>query len=300
MTRRLGVGDTGCADPELAAGAAVLATRLLDVPGPEPVTRALMVAVAELRIEAGWAAFDAGLCRHALYHYARALELARQAGDAYCQVLALGYAGLASVLHGHPDDGLKQPQCAQVAAWGIPSDDQLAVVVGESGRAAVEATGLADSAIAFALLGEQSAAGRALVKGRDLWPPSRRSVRRPGPCRRAVGDRAGTSGRRRAANRGVATPVGRWQADQQHDVRHRAGHHPRQGGGATRTTPGPRRDHHRDQAEWRANPQAAGAAGAGAGGLGRVRREGAGPHRPQDRNGIGGLSLADWRPRLTP
>ncbi|MGH4014077.1 MAG: helix-turn-helix domain-containing protein [Pseudonocardiaceae bacterium] len=171
MTRRLGVGDTGFADPEMAAGAAALATRLLDVPGPEPVTWALRVAVAELRIEAGWAAYDAGLHRRALYHFTRSLELATEAGDAYLQALALAYAGLVSVEHGHPDDGLKLLQCAQVAAWGIPPDEQRAVVVGECGRAAVEATGLADSATALVLLGEQDAAGRALAQGRDLWTP---------------------------------------------------------------------------------------------------------------------------------
>ncbi|MGH3659834.1 MAG: hypothetical protein ACRDUA_24605, partial [Micromonosporaceae bacterium] len=60
MTRRLAVGDSSFADPEMGAASAALATRLLGVPGPEPVTRALMVAVAELRIEAGWSAFDAG------------------------------------------------------------------------------------------------------------------------------------------------------------------------------------------------------------------------------------------------
>ncbi|HEU0090430.1 MAG TPA: hypothetical protein VFQ77_22685 [Pseudonocardiaceae bacterium] len=60
---------------------------------PDPVARALKVAVAELRIEAGWSAFDAGLHHHALYHFARAVELAWQASDAYCQAIALGYAG---------------------------------------------------------------------------------------------------------------------------------------------------------------------------------------------------------------
>ena len=172
MTRRLGVGDICSADPEMAAAAAAVATRLLDMPGPEPVTQALRIAVAEVRIEAGWAAFDAGLYRPALHHYARALELAKQAGDAYCQAIALGYAGQASVEHGHPDDGLKMLQCAQVAAWGIPSDDQRAVVVGESGKAAVEATMLAGSATALALLGEHADAARALARGRDLWTPT--------------------------------------------------------------------------------------------------------------------------------
>jgi hypothetical protein len=172
MTRRLGVGDTGWVAPEMSAAAAALATRLLDVPGPEPITRALLVAVAELRIEAGWAAFDAGLYRHTLYHYALALELATKAGDAYVQVLALRHAGLASVEHGHPDDGLKMLQTAQVKAWDIPSDDQRAVVVGVSGRAAAEACALQESATALACLGDLDAAVTCLAKGRDLWTPA--------------------------------------------------------------------------------------------------------------------------------
>ncbi len=172
MTRRLAVGDTSSADPEMATTAAALATRLLAVPGPEPVIRALWVAVAELRIEAGWAAFDAGLYCPALHHFARALELARQAGDAYCQAIALSYAGTASIEHGHPDDGLKMLQAAQVAAWRIPPDDQRAVVVGESGKAAVEATLLAETATALSLLGKHNDAAKAVARGRDLWTPT--------------------------------------------------------------------------------------------------------------------------------
>lgn len=172
MTRRLGMGDACCADPQLASSVAALATRLLGVPGSAQVTQAMQVAVAELRLEAAWAAFDAGLYQHALYHFARALELARQAGDAYCQSLALGQAGLASVEHGQPNDGLKMLQCAQVAAWAIPADDRRAVVVGVSGKAAVQAVQLADSALALAVLGEHTEAARALARGRDLWTPT--------------------------------------------------------------------------------------------------------------------------------
>ena len=131
-----------------------------------------MVAVAELRIEAGWSAFDAGLYRHALYHYTRALELAGQAEDAYLQVLALRHAGLVSVEHGHPDDGLKMLQCAQVKAWDIPPDAHRAVLVGVSGRAAAEACALQESATALACLGELETARTTLARGRDLWTPA--------------------------------------------------------------------------------------------------------------------------------
>ncbi|MGH8918856.1 MAG: hypothetical protein ACRD0H_11105, partial [Actinomycetes bacterium] len=172
LTRRLSAGDTHDPDPEVVSAGAGWATRLLDVPGPEPVQRALRAAVAELHIEAGWSAFEAGLYRRALYHYAHTLELATMAGDAYLQATALSYAGLASVEHGHPDDGLKMLQCAQVKAWDIPTDDQRAVVVGELGRAAVEASTLEQSAIALARLGNFPSAATQLAKGRELWTPT--------------------------------------------------------------------------------------------------------------------------------
>ncbi len=55
------------------------------------------------------------------------------------QATVLNAAGLATREHGHPNDGLKMLQFGLVKAWDIPRDEQRAVVVGESGRAAVEA-----------------------------------------------------------------------------------------------------------------------------------------------------------------
>jgi hypothetical protein len=81
-----------------------------------------MAAVAALHVHAGWASSDAGLYDRAMVHYARAMELATEAGDAYLQAHALTLAGFATVEHGHPDDGLKMLQLAQVKSWQIPSD----------------------------------------------------------------------------------------------------------------------------------------------------------------------------------
>ncbi|MGH3885423.1 MAG: hypothetical protein ACRDSZ_02455 [Pseudonocardiaceae bacterium] len=174
LTRRLAeAGNTSISNPAVLSAAAAWATHLLDVPGTGAVTRALLVAVAELHVEAGWSAFDAGLYPRAMYHYARALELATAVGDAYLQATALKYAGLATVEHGHPGDGLKMLQCAQVTAWKIPADDQRAVVVGVSGRAAVEAGAREESATAFARLGDQKAARTQLATARQLWTPTR-------------------------------------------------------------------------------------------------------------------------------
>jgi transcriptional regulator with XRE-family HTH domain len=166
LTHFLGVsGKAHGPDPEVSSAAAASATRLLKVPGAEPIKQALMAAVAELHIHAGWAASDAGLYHRAMIHYARALELATDAGDAYLQAHALTLAGFATVEHGHPDDGLKMQQLAQIKAWQIPSDDPRGV--------AVQAWAKADSATAYAALGDPQAADRELTTARELWHPTR-------------------------------------------------------------------------------------------------------------------------------
>jgi transcriptional regulator with XRE-family HTH domain len=143
LTRSLGEArHTYGSDPQVSSTAAEQATRLLRVPGSEPLKRALLVAVAELQIEAGWAGFDAGLYGRAMYHFTRGLELATDAGDAYLQTTALDAAGLATIEHGHPDDGLKMLQCGQVTAWKIPPQLDRNPVVGEGSRVALEACGL--------------------------------------------------------------------------------------------------------------------------------------------------------------
>jgi len=172
LTRRLSeAGMTFGADPEVSSAAAAWATRLLDVPGTEPVKRAVKVAVAELHIHAGRAAFDSGLYDRTMHHCARGLELTTKAGDAYGQVLALNWAGLATVEHGQPNDGLKMLQCAQVTAWKIPPDNYRGVL-GLRSRAALEACAGADSATALADLDCWDAANRALAESRELWQPT--------------------------------------------------------------------------------------------------------------------------------
>ena len=175
LTRRLDEATTTFgSNPEVSTASAAWGTALLGIPGAEPVRQALMVAAAQLHIQAGWAGFDAGLYRRALHHYSQALELGAQAGDAYLQALALNYAGLATTEHGHPNDGLKMLQCARVASWAIPArPDPDVVVIGEASRAAVEACGLADSATALAALGDPEGAHRNLMTSRQIWRPGR-------------------------------------------------------------------------------------------------------------------------------
>jgi transcriptional regulator with XRE-family HTH domain len=124
LTRRLGkAGNAAYTDPEVLSTAAARAERLLGVQGAEPVKRALMVAVAELHIAAGWAGFDAWRYDRAMHHFTAALMLATKVGDAYLQAYALSSAGLATGEYGQPNDGLKMLQLGLVKAWDIPRDE---------------------------------------------------------------------------------------------------------------------------------------------------------------------------------
>ncbi len=174
LTRRLGeASNPYAAAPAVLSAAAAWAEQLLDTAGAEPVRRALMVAVAELHIEAGWAGFDTGRYHRAVHHFTAALELATEARDAYLQSTALNYAGMATVEHGHPDEGLKMIQFSLVKAWDIPHDEQRAVVVGVSGRVAREADTRVSAATALADLGKLDAADVEMAKSRQLWTPTR-------------------------------------------------------------------------------------------------------------------------------
>ncbi len=178
LTQRLGFAGTGAfADPVVLSAAAARAERLLGVSGAEPVKRALMVAVAELHIDAGWAGFDAWRYDRAMHHFRIALDLATAAGDVYLQAYALNSAGLALREFGHPNDGLKMTQFGLAKAWDIPRDEQRAVVVGMIGRAAVEACARADAATALADLEDLDAAEREMARSRGLW-----SATRADPC----------------------------------------------------------------------------------------------------------------------
>ncbi|MGH3886888.1 MAG: hypothetical protein ACRDSZ_10020 [Pseudonocardiaceae bacterium] len=175
LARRLGEAGNACgAGPAVLSAATAWAERLLGVAASaELVRRALMVAVAELHIEAGWSGLDAAHYNRAVYHFTAALKLATETRDAYLQSIALKYAGMATVEHGHPDDGLKMIQFNLVKARDIPRDEQCAVVVGVSGRAAQEACTRVQAATALAHLGFLDAADVEMAKSRQLWSPTR-------------------------------------------------------------------------------------------------------------------------------
>ncbi|MGH3695390.1 MAG: helix-turn-helix domain-containing protein [Pseudonocardiaceae bacterium] len=221
LTRRLGEAGNVCgAGPAVLSAAAGWAEQLLAVPGAEPVKRALMVAVSELHIEAGWAGFDTGRHDRAVHHFTTALELATQTGDAYLQSTALLNAGVVTVEHGHPDDGLKMIQFSLVKAWDIPQNEQRAVVIGNTGRAAQEACVRVEAATALAHLGCPDAADVEVAKSRQLWSPTRAD--RYGDLDRPAALLALGRGRLDTAEALAAASLRRWEGVSQGSRTHSA------------------------------------------------------------------------------
>jgi len=213
LTRRLHeAAFISGSDPEVSTAAAAWASRLLDLPGAQAVKQALVAAAAQLHIEAGWAGFDAGLYDRAMFHYARAVELAIEAGDAYCQAVALSWAGLATVEHGDPNDGLKMLQCAGITALNIPPDpDPSTMVIGEGSRAAVQASVQSSAAPAYERLGYSAVADADLAKARELWAPTRGDADVGGDLDRPAACLELARGRLDAAEQFAVASVRRWE-----------------------------------------------------------------------------------------
>ena len=135
--------------------------------------------------------------------------------------------------HGQPNDGLKMLQYGGVTALDIPPDEQRAVVVGVSGRAAMQATVLVQEATALADLDCWDTADTAVAKARELWTPDRAD-----PYADPYGDLDGPAAclalkreRLDAAESFAAASVRRSESGgrSRRPVRHRAGHRPRPG-----------------------------------------------------------------------
>ena len=95
-----------------ANAAAASYRRLTAVPAAEAVTRSLGSALAELEELAGWCCYDAGLDRHARWHYRTAVNLAHRVGDTHRAASALRYAGVVDANQGEPNQALKLYQVA--------------------------------------------------------------------------------------------------------------------------------------------------------------------------------------------
>ncbi|MGH3833388.1 MAG: helix-turn-helix domain-containing protein [Pseudonocardiaceae bacterium] len=210
LTRRLGeAGNPTITDPEVLSATAEWASRLLGVPGTDPVKRALTVAVAELHIEAGCAGLTAWRYDRMMYHFTTALVLAAQAGDIYLQATAMNYAGSAIREFGRPNDGLKMLQLGSLRARHISGDEQRAVVVGRIGGAAVESMALEEAAQALADMEDLDGAEVQMAQARELWLPTRAD--RYGDLDRPAARLALRQGRLDAAEPLAAASLRRWE-----------------------------------------------------------------------------------------
>jgi len=124
------------------------------VSAAEQVTRSLGSALAELDELAGWCCHDAGLDRHARWHYRTAADLARRVGDDYRVASALRFAGLVDARRDRPNDAIKLYQLA-----GVKLGNRDADLAGWLN--AVSAGALAD-------MGHEQA-GDHLARARDGW-----------------------------------------------------------------------------------------------------------------------------------
>ncbi|MBV9141247.1 MAG: helix-turn-helix transcriptional regulator [Pseudonocardiales bacterium] len=202
-------GRTYGADPGGNSGPVAWATRLLEVPGAEPVKQALLGAVTELQLCAGYDAFGAGLHDLAMDHFIYGLELATQTGDTYFQTVALNFAGLATVEHGRPNDGLAMLQLGHLIAERLPANDERPRVVWQGSPASLQACGLADSATALALMGDHKGAAVKIARARELWQPTPADPN--GDLDRVHADLELNRGRLEAAETFAAASVRRWE-----------------------------------------------------------------------------------------
>lgn len=136
------------------------AERLLSVPGSEAIKKQLAVAIAELHIAAGWAAFDGGHDNAASYHLVRAMELGSAGDDGFVLGRAAYLAGVATAERGHHNDGLKLLQLGRISLDSLPPTAHTREL----------ASWLAvDSADLLARMNHLRAARGALALARDTW-----------------------------------------------------------------------------------------------------------------------------------
>ncbi len=115
---------------------------------------------------------------------------------------------LATVEHGHPNDGLKMLQCAGVTALDIPPDrDPITMVIGEGSRAAVLASVQSSAATATLVSGTRPD----LAKARELWTPTHADADIGGDLDRPAASLELARGRLDAAEQFAVASVRRWE-----------------------------------------------------------------------------------------
>jgi len=155
---------------DMFGGAVRAYTPWLEVPATEAVKTALVVALAELYTEAGWACYDSGL--DGIGYFTRGVRLADGVGDAYGVANAAWQAGLTWVRIGHPNDALKLFQLGQLRLSGFRLGKPPSVACAEDPRLPTLMARLnRQAATAYAIMQATDEATRYLAEANDGWEP---------------------------------------------------------------------------------------------------------------------------------
>ncbi|HKR49639.1 MAG TPA: helix-turn-helix transcriptional regulator [Pseudonocardiaceae bacterium] len=145
------------------------ADRCLTAEASDTTRQALLSALADLHVIAAWCCHDSDAPVPAHQHFARAVELATQAGDNYRASYALRHAAAMLIDRGEPNNALKLTQLAELHLTDAPRDDPRVtplrcelVVVGALAQAQLADPGFA--ADAHRIRSE-------LARSRDGWDP---------------------------------------------------------------------------------------------------------------------------------
>ncbi|MGH3932301.1 MAG: hypothetical protein ACRDTF_20260 [Pseudonocardiaceae bacterium] len=159
------------AQADLFGAAAKYYTRWMQVPATDAVKARLGCALAELYTETGWCRYDSGL--DPTGHFAHALQLADEAGDAYGIANAAWHAGTTLMRSGYPNNALKEFQLGQCVLDGFqPGKSTPATLQTDDPRLPTLTARLnRQSATAYALLGSPDDAKRHLDMAHEGWTP---------------------------------------------------------------------------------------------------------------------------------
>ncbi|HEU0089642.1 MAG TPA: helix-turn-helix transcriptional regulator [Pseudonocardiaceae bacterium] len=130
------------------------AQRLLSASGNESVRKRLFRALGDLQNLAGWTTFDVGLLDSARTHFAKALEFAKESGDAGLLSNIMYRIGRIYLHRNEPNDALKWFQLGQIAAQESGSELAVAVLC-------------ANEAWAYAMMNDSTQAKKLLGRARD-------------------------------------------------------------------------------------------------------------------------------------
>ncbi len=170
LTRAVAVAAStvgGQAGP--ACSLAGWADRCLTADASDAARKALLAALADLHVIAAWCCHDSYAPVSAHQHFARAVELATEAGDGYRASYALRYAAWMLINRDQPNNALKLTQLAELHLADAPRDDPRAAPLHSelAVLSALTQAQLADPGSAETARRVRSELGRS----RDGWDP---------------------------------------------------------------------------------------------------------------------------------